>query len=83
MLAAMLGLLGLSRKRRRLQVLLLIVFSAIGMNVLSGCATTASSTATSSQMIVNSAGSSLPVDAPAGTQPTPVSASITLILDAQ
>ena len=82
-LAAMLGLLGLSRKRRRLQVLLLLVFGVFGMNALSGCATTSPSTATSSQMIVNSAGSSLPVNATKSTQPTPVSETLTLVLDTQ
>jgi hypothetical protein len=53
------------------------------MNVLSGCATTAASTATSSQMIVNSTGSSLPVNPPPNTQPTAASASINLVLETQ
>jgi hypothetical protein len=83
MLAAMLGILGLGRKRRRLQVLLVMLFIAIGINVLSGCATTTSSTATSSQMIVNSTGCSLPVNPPPNTTCTAASASINLVLNNQ
>jgi len=87
-LAALLGFFGL-RKRRRLQVLLLLVVSLVGLNALTGCATTAPNTVSSSQFVVNVTGASCPVTAltcaqpnpPAGSPiPTPVSASLQMVL---
>jgi hypothetical protein len=87
-LAALLGFFGL-RKRRRLQVLLLLVVSVIGLNVFTGCATTAPNTLSSSQFVVTATGASCPVtalncaqpNAPVGSPiPTPVSASLQMVL---
>jgi len=85
--AALLGFFGL-RKRRRLQVLLLLVVSVIGLNVFTGCATTAPNTASASQIVVTATGSSCPVTAltcatnpqQGGPVATPVSATIALVL---
>ena len=82
MLAAMLCFLGL-RKRRRLQLLLLLMVSAIGMSMFTACATTTPSSTTSSQIVVTASGSSLPFNAPTGTQTTPVSATLPLVLTVQ
>jgi hypothetical protein len=88
MLAAVLWLGGL-RKRRRLQLLLLLVLSAIGISMSTGCATTTSSSTTSSQIVVSATGSSCPVTAlncattTGGPSPTGVSESIPLVLTIQ
>jgi len=87
-LAALLGFFGL-RKRRRLQVLLLLVVSVVGLNAFTGCATTSPNTASASQFVVTATGSSCPVTAlacaqpnqPPGTPaPTPVSANLQMVL---
>ena len=82
MLAATLCFLGF-RKRRRLQLLLLFMVSAIGMSMFTACATTTPSSTTSSQIVVTASGSSLPVNAPSNTQTTPVSATLPLVLTVQ
>jgi hypothetical protein len=90
MLAAALCFLGL-RKRRRLQMLLLFVVSAIGLTMFNGCTTTSSSSPTSSQMVVTGTGASCPVTdltcatnpQPGGPVPTPASANLPLILTVQ
>jgi Chitobiase/beta-hexosaminidase C-terminal domain len=87
-LAALLGFFGL-RKRRRLQVLLLLLVSVIGLNVFTGCATTSANTASASQFVVTGTAASCPdpyfacaqPNQPPGTpSPTPVSQNIQLIL---
>jgi hypothetical protein len=83
--------LGGFRKRRRLQLLLLLVLSAIGLNMLTGCATTSSSSITSSQIVVTGTGASCPVTAltcatnpqPSGPASTQASANLPLILTVQ
>jgi hypothetical protein len=90
MLAAGLCVLGL-RKRRRLQVLLLLLVSAFGLSMFTGCTTTSFSSTTSSQMVVNATGSSCPVtDLTCATNPQPggptavgVSESLPLVLTIQ
>jgi hypothetical protein len=91
MLAAALCFLGL-RKRRRLQMLLLFVVSAIGLTMFNGCTTTSSSSPTSSQMVVTGTGASCPVtdltcatnpQPPPAPTPTPASANLPLILTVQ
>jgi hypothetical protein len=90
MLAGILCLIGL-RKRRRLQMLLLLVVSVIGMSSFTGCTTTSSSSSTSSQMVVTATGSSCPVTdltcatnpQPGGPAPTQVVENIDLVLTVQ
>jgi uncharacterized membrane protein YeiH len=88
MFAALLGVFSF-RTRRRLQLLLLLVVSAIGLNMFTGCATTVSSRTTSSQFVVNATGSSCPVTSlncattPGGPNPTGVSESLPLVLTTQ
>ncbi|MGA7158437.1 MAG: chitobiase/beta-hexosaminidase C-terminal domain-containing protein, partial [Acidobacteriaceae bacterium] len=82
MLAGLLCFVGL-RKRRRLQMLLLFVISLVGLGTFTGCTTTSSSYPNSSQIVINGSGSSLPVDAPAGTQSTQVIGSLPLVLTVQ
>ena len=60
MLAAVLSLLGF-RKRCRLQLVLLVVLSGVGLTMFSGCTTTSSSTSSSSQIAVTATGASCPV----------------------
>jgi hypothetical protein len=88
MAAALLGFFGF-RKRRRLQVLLLLVVSVMGLNMFTGCATTSSTSAASSQFVVTGTGASCPVtdltcaqpNQPAGSAtPTAASANIQLVL---
>jgi hypothetical protein len=71
------------RKRRRLQVLLLFAISIAGFNLMTGCATTSPNRTSSSQIVVTATGTSLPVNPPAGTQPTTVSSTIPLVLTVQ
>jgi hypothetical protein len=88
MAAALLGFFGF-RKRRRLQVLLLLVVSVMGLNMFTGCATTSSTSAASSQFVVTGTGASCPVtdltcaqpNQPLGSAtPTAASANIQLVL---
>jgi hypothetical protein len=60
MVAAALCFLGL-RKRRRLQMMLLFMVSAVGLSMFTGCTTTSTSTTSSSQFVVNAAAASCPV----------------------
>jgi hypothetical protein len=90
MMAAALCLLGF-RKRRGLQMMLLLVISAIGLTMFSGCTSTTSSSATSSQIAVTATGASCPatdltcVSNPVqgGPTPTTVVQTINLVLTAQ
>jgi Chitobiase/beta-hexosaminidase C-terminal domain len=91
MMAAALCILGF-RKRRRLQMLLLFVVSAIGLTMFNGCTTTSSKSSTSGQFVVTVTGVSCPVtdltcasmpQAPPAPQPTSASTSIPLILTVQ
>ena len=80
-LAGVLCLFGL-RKRRRLQMLVWVVVSAVGLSMFSGCSSPSSSP-NSSQFFVTGAGSSLPVNAPAGATPTSVPESLQMTLAVQ
>jgi hypothetical protein len=90
MLAAGLCVLGL-RKRRRLQVLLLLLVTAFGLSMFTGCTTTSFSSTTSSQIVVNATGSSCPVTSlncatttgPGIPTPVGVSESLPLVLTVQ
>jgi hypothetical protein len=82
MLAAALCFLGL-RKRRRLQMLLLFVVSAIGLSMFTGCTTTSTSSTSSSQFVVSATGSSCPVTAPGCKSPAAASQSLPLVLTVQ
>jgi hypothetical protein len=82
MLAGVLCLLGL-RKRRRLRVLLLVVVSAAGLSMFSGCGSPSTSTTDFSLFFVNGAGSSLAVNAPAGATPIVVSETLPMGLAVQ
>jgi hypothetical protein len=79
--AGVLCLIGF-RKRRRLRMLLLIVVSAVGLSMFSGCSSPSSSPS-SSQFFVNATGSSLPVNAPVGATATSVPESLTMTLAVQ
>ena len=80
-LAGVLCLFGL-RKRRRLQMLVWIVVSAVGLSMFSGCSSPSSSPA-SSQFFVTGAGSSSAVNAPVGASPTSVPESLQMTLTVQ
>ena len=81
-LAGVLCLFGL-RKRRRLQMLVWIVVSAVGLSMFSGCSSSPSSSPNSMQFFVTGAGSSLPVNAPVGAPPTSVPESLQMTLTVQ
>jgi hypothetical protein len=67
------------RKRRRLQMLVWIVVSVVGLSMFSGCSSP-SFTPNSWQFFVTGAGSSLPVNAPVGATPTSVPESLSMTL---
>jgi len=78
--AGLLCLVGL-RKRRGLQMLTMLLVSAVGLSVFSGCTTTSSAAPSSSQMVVNATGSSCPVTNPAcGNSATQATGSVDLVL---
>jgi len=79
--AGVLCLFGL-RKRRRLQMLVWIVVSSVGLSMFSGCSSSYSSP-NSSQFFVTGAGSSLAVNAPVGATPTAVPESLPMTLTVQ
>lgn len=81
-LAGVLCLVGF-RKRRRLQMLLLIVIGAVGLSTFSACGSTSTAAQSSAQFLVNGVGSSLPVNSPAGATATSVSESLPLTLTIQ
>jgi hypothetical protein len=81
MAAGMLCLIGL-RKRRGLQMLVMLVVSGIGLSMVSGCTSTSPASPTSSQMVVTATGGSCPVTAP-NCSPTAASSSATLVLTVQ
>jgi hypothetical protein len=90
MFAGFLCFVGL-RKRRRLQILLLFVVGVVGLSTFTGCTTTSSSSATSSQIVINASGASCPVTdltcatnpQPGGPTPTQATGNIPLILTVQ
>ncbi len=82
MLATVLSLLGF-RKRRRLQLVLLVVLSGVGLTMFSGCTTTSSSTSSSSQIAVTATGASCPYDSPGCQKPTQVVQTANLVLTVQ
>ena len=91
MMATAVCFLGL-RKRRRLQMLLMFVVSAIGLTMFTGCSTTQQQSQTSAQFVVTATGTSCPVNYPAcaapnpppGTpSPTTVSENVALVLTVQ
>jgi len=82
MMAVALSLLGF-RKRRRLQMVLVLLISGVGMTMFSGCTTTSSSTASSSQIVVTATGASCPYDTPGCTPPTQVVQNLNLVLTVQ
>jgi len=79
MMAAALGLLGF-RNRRRIQMLLLLLVSAVGLTMFSGCTTTPSSTTASSQIAVTATGGSCPYNSPGCTGPVQVVETLNLVL---
>jgi hypothetical protein len=79
MLAAAFALLGF-RKRRRLQIVLLILISGAGMTLFSGCTTSSSSSTTSSQIAVTATGASCPYNASGCSPATQVVQTLNLVL---
>jgi hypothetical protein len=82
MAAGMLCLIGL-RKRRGLQMLMMLIVSAVGLSMFSGCTTTSSAGPTSSQMVVTATGGSCAITSPGCTNPTAVAESVDLVLTVQ
>jgi len=80
-LAGVLCLFGF-RKRRRLQMLLFIVVSAVGLSMVSGCSSPSSSPG-SSQFFITGAGLSTAVNAPVGAAATAVPESLAMTLSVQ
>jgi hypothetical protein len=78
--AGVLCLIGL-RKRRGLQMLMMLIVSAVGLSMFSGCTTTSSASPSSSQMVVTASGKSCPVNEPGCTQDaSQATASVDLVL---